>query len=168
MDETAFRENVLALLPHLRRFCYALAGSAADADDLLQSTVERALGKRHLFADGTDLKSWLFRMSRNMWIDEIRKRRTQSRTADALTESRPSWHEDGTAAGEARLSLRDARSILEAMPEEQRSILLLVGVEGHSYRETADILGIPVGTVMSRLARARGRLADGLLDGETS
>lgn len=168
MNDTAFRNGVLALLPQLRRFCYALTGTATDGDDLLQSTVERALNKRHLFADGTDLKSWLFRMSRNMWIDDIRKRKTQSNAADALAASRPEWHADGLAAGEALLSLRDARSILESMPEEQRTIMLLVGVEGHSYRDAADILGIPVGTVMSRLARARARLADGLLTGDES
>jgi RNA polymerase sigma factor (sigma-70 family) len=149
------REILMAELGSLRRFCLSLSGSSADADDLLQMTVERILEKG--MPDDADAAKWAYRVCRNAWIDELRSREVRQRYPLQMawdTEEAPSAEED--AAVEQAL---EAVSIaLDALPPEQRMALSLVAVEGKSYAEAADILEVPVGTIMSRVARARAQL----------
>lgn len=152
-------------LPRLRRYGRALTGDAVLADELVQKSVERALAKMHLFKPGTNLRAWLFTIMHNVHVNSVRK---QGRSAVLV-----SLDDAGTAAGarptsppaqEEALKLRDLGRALEQLPDEQRQAVLLVGLEGLSYRETADVLDVPVGTVMSRLARGREKLR-ALMDG---
>lgn len=151
------RQELLEILPNLRRFALSLAGSLADADDLLQSAVERVL-ERGLPADAAVLP-WCLRVCRNLWIDELRHRRVQRESSAALAaESETSTSGERQVLGE--LSLREVQRVMATLPEEQRAVLELVAVEGFAYKEAAAVLEIPVGTVMSRLARARATLVD--------
>ena len=153
------RAEMIALLPRLRRFARALAGSAADADDLVQDTVERALTRLNLWIPGTRLDSWMFRIAQNLWIDRTRSRRSRGTTVDIDTMGE-SLATDGAREIEARLTLQSAARALMELPEEQRSVVALVLIDGMSYRQAADVLEVPIGTVTSRLARARGTLAE--------
>lgn len=154
------QQELIGILPNLRRFALSLAGNLADADDLLQSTVERVL-ERGLPADA-GLLPWTMKVCRNLWIDETRARKVRVAAGND-----PMFAEEQIVAGEAeaigKLSLTEMQTALADLPEEQRAVLELVAVEGYAYREAADILGTPIGTVMSRLARARAALADRLL-----
>jgi RNA polymerase sigma-70 factor (ECF subfamily) len=151
------RGAIIAALPRLRRFCQGLSGNAHDGDDLMQSTVERALSRAHQFEAGTRLDSWLFRIAQNLNIDRARSslRRGQQVPVEDIPET---MGEDGRDVTEARSDLAAAQRALLAVPEDQRAAFLLVVVEGMSYREAAEALEVPVGTIMSRLARARGRI----------
>jgi len=149
------RARMTAALPRLRRFALSLAGNAADADDLVQDTVERALRNLHKWKPDTKLESWMFRIAQNLWIDQLRARKV--RMADPIEEAHLA--EDGARAAEARLTLADTARALQRLPEEQRAVVALVLIEGIAYREAAEILGVPIGTVTSRLARAREALA---------
>lgn len=143
------------MLPRLRRFASGLARSMADADDLCQMTIERALRSHDQWQPGTRLDSWMFRIMRNMWIDEVRARTRRSATfAD---------EELGLAVGtsggqEEGAMLNDVDRALSRLPAEQREAVLLVMVEGYSYKEAAEIIGCPVGTLNSRLVRGRDAL----------
>jgi len=151
------RDAIIAALPRLRRFCQGLAGNAQDGDDLMQSTVERALGRAHQFEPGTRVDSWMFRIAQNLHIDGARA--AQRRGRQVPVEDVPDMAgEDGRSTTENRSELAAARRALQAVPDDQRAAFLLVVVEGMSYREAADVLEVPVGTIMSRLARARGRI----------
>lgn len=151
------RTAIIAALPRLRRFCTGLAGNAHDGDDLMQSTVERALSRSHLFEPGTRLDSWLFRIARNRQIDLART--SQRRGAQVAVDDLPDMMgEDGQQTVDNRSDLAAAQRALQAVPEDQRAAFLLVVVEGLSYREAADVLDVPLGTVMSRIARARARI----------
>ena len=153
-----FVEDLIALLPRLRRFALSLARRADLADDLVQVTAERALAARDRFDPATRMDSWCFRILRNAWLDGVRRDRT--RGAQIEIEDAPDAGEvDGTAITENRLMVRAVMAAMAKLPDEQREVLMLVCVEDLSYREAADVLGIPIGTVMSRLAR--GRLALG-------
>lgn len=151
------RHELIEMLPRLRRFALSLAGSPADADDLLQSTVERLL-ERGLPAEA-ELTPWSIRVCRNIWIDEIRASKVRRRAGEELAHSA-----DGMVSGESdtltELTLREVQGALAALPDEQRAVLELVAVEGHSYREAAEMLETPIGTVMSRLARGRAALVE--------
>lgn len=153
----AMRAAIVAALPRLRRFCKAMTGNAQDGDDLMQSTVERALARAGQFEPGTRIDSWMFRIAQNLHIDTIRAagRRGVQVPIEAMPDA---IGEDGRATVEQRSELAAAQRALQAIPEDQRAAFLLVVVEGLSYREAADALGVPVGTIMSRLARARGRI----------
>jgi RNA polymerase sigma factor (sigma-70 family) len=146
------REEMLAILPNLRRFALSLAGNLADADDLLQSTVERLL-ERGAPADA-GLLPWSLKVCRNLWIDELRSRKVRRNAARD-----PALGADEVFPGEEQvigeISLAEVQRALDAMPEDHRSVLELVAVEGYTYREAAEVLQVPIGTVMSRLARAR-------------
>jgi len=148
-------------IPHLRRYARALTGEVARADDLVQDTLERAWIKFHLWQPTMDLRPWLFTIMHNIFVNQVR---ANSRRDQA---TRP---EDETATLEARENQTDMLDLdalvacLDRLPVEQREVLLLVSLEDLSYTEVAQILGIPVGTVTSRLARARSRLRM-LLDG---
>jgi RNA polymerase sigma-70 factor (ECF subfamily) len=151
------RAEMLAVLPRLRRFALALTGRAAEADDLVQDAVERALRNIDRFTPGTRMDSWMFRIAQNLWIDTVRARRVRGQPAELIeAEALPV---DGIAAAEAHVLLSQTRLALGELPEEQRSVVALVLIDGMSYREAADILQVPIGTVTSRLARAREALA---------
>ncbi len=157
------RHQIVALLPRLRRFALALAGSRDAADDVLQSACEKALGRLDQFMPGTRLDSWMFQIVRTTFIDHIRRqqRRQHADLTTELLESIPSdarIHEQ-TAA---RADLAIVRNEIAALPDEQREVLALVTIDGLSYQEAADVLGVPIGTVMSRLSRARRKLARAL------
>lgn len=153
------RREMVALLPRLRRFAYSICGSRADADELVQEACERALSRVEQFVPGTRLDSWMFRIIQNVWIDGIRAR--ARRGADNDLEALAAVPHDARIAEqtEARTDLAIVRREVARLPNEQRLVLSLVVVDGMSYQEAASILGIPIGTVMSRLARARKRLA---------
>jgi RNA polymerase sigma factor (sigma-70 family) len=162
MDATveAIRSQMVQLLPRLRRFAIALTGSAADGDDLLQDTVERALRGLHQWEPGTRLDNWMFRIAKNRYIDNRRRnRRSRLVMMDAPQEA-ASVYSDGMRAVEAHLALKDVTQALQDLPVEQREALALVVIEGMSYRDASDVLGIPIGTLTSRIARAREALVD--------
>lgn len=159
--DAAFGENLIALLPNLRRFALSLSRKADIAEDLVQITVERAIANHASFDRSARLEPWLFRIMRNAWIDMTRRNRSAGTQVDVfeVPEALPT---DPGPAIEARLMLQSVQAAMERMPEEQREVLHLVCIEEMSYAETADILGIPRGTVMSRLSRARLALAERL------
>lgn len=161
-----FSYRVVALLPKLRGFARALARSQDAADDLVQATCEKALRFRDGWTPGTRLDAWLFRIMRNHWIDTVRHGRPEV-PVDGEEVAAALPFEDGRRTTEARLTLADVRAIADALPEEQRTVLMLVCVEELSYRETAELLDLPIGTVMSRLARARAALV-AAMDGARS
>jgi RNA polymerase sigma-70 factor (ECF subfamily) len=149
----AFNDQLVAALPRLRRFARGLTGSATEADDLVQAACERALTRAHQFQEGTRFDSWMFRIVQTIWIDQIRAREVRKEDGDVVEERLGS---DASARGvEARLALFEVRNAIERLPPDQRATLMLVTVEGLSYKEAAAVAGVPVGTIMSRLARAR-------------
>ena len=159
-----FSDQLIAMLPRLRRFARGLAGSAVEADDLVQAACERALARRHQFQEGTRFDSWMFRIVQTIWIDQVRARNVRREDGE-LGVARLATDEPVRRV-EARLSLGDVRRAVECLPPEQRAALLLVTVDGLSYREAAAVLGVPVGTIMSRLARARVALGARLEAGD--
>lgn len=152
-----FRADIVALLPRLRRFARALTGQAADADDVVQIAVERALMRADQFQPGTRLESWLYAIVRNAWIDEARSRARRGKVF-APAELGERVGDDGEAAMLARLEASDAWTAMQSLPEEQREAIALVCVEGLAYREAAEALDVPIGTLTSRLARGREAL----------
>lgn len=146
-----FIGDLIALLPRLRRLARTLAGHPNDADDLVQIALERALSRAGQWRPDARLDAWVFGILRNAWLDELRAR-TRGQRLFAPEEA-------GEAVGEAAMERRsDAMSVASALarlPEEQREVVALVLVEGLSYREAAELLAVPIGTVTSRLARAR-------------
>ncbi|MDP2640191.1 MAG: sigma-70 family RNA polymerase sigma factor [Betaproteobacteria bacterium] len=143
--------EIVAHIPRLRRYARALAGDSQRADDLVQDTLERALGKFHLWRRGSDMRAWMFAIMHNVFINQLKARREL-----ALDEA----VEDGlqSAPQSDPLELRDLDAALRRLPAEQREVLLLVGLEQLSYAEASQALNVPVGTVMSRLSRGRERL----------
>jgi RNA polymerase sigma factor (sigma-70 family) len=142
------------LIPALRRYAYALLRDHDTADDLVQDTLERALSRWTLRRPDGDLRAWLFTIQRNLFINAWRQNQRQGPHASLDDVAPP-----GVAAQqEARLEVRDVLAALDQLPEEQKSLLLLIGVEDFSYDDAARILGVPVGTVMSRLSRGRQKL----------
>ena len=164
-DLEAQRKDLLAALPRLRRFARSLTGNRQDGDDLMQNTVERALQRG--WPKGVEPLAWLFKVCKNLWIDELRSRAVRVKAAQTRE-----LDEEPTVSGEevvhAELGLRAVERALATLAPEQRAVLTLVAVEGLSYREAAEVLDTPIGTVMSRLARARAALAErlGAGDGE--
>ena len=152
---------MVALLPRMRRFAIGLAGNVTDADDLLQSAVEKALMKISQFERGTRLESWLFRIIQTTWIDSRRRayRREVGMEAEIIEHLPSAVPPDES---ETRYSLKDVQKALAQLPDEQRSTALLVLVEGYSYEEAASMTGVPIGTVMSRISRARRSMAASL------
>lgn len=157
----ALKAEMIRLLPRLRAFARSLTGAADTADDLVQQTCEKALRNLAAFVPGTRMDAWLFRILRNAWIDGHRARRptAQIEAVEAVT---PLMGEDGRQVTEGRLYLDAVRRAMAGLSEEHRVVLMLVCVEGLRYREAALALGVPEGTVMSRLARARIALAEAL------
>jgi RNA polymerase sigma-70 factor (ECF subfamily) len=147
------REAVAAEIPRLRRYARALSGDDGEADDLIQDTLERALARLDQWRDGDSPRKWLFSILHNLYVDGLRRksRRPLHVGLESLGIEQSSPAADGASG-------RDLDIALQLLSREQREVLLLVGLEGLSYAETAEVLAIPVGTVMSRLARGRGRL----------
>lgn len=154
------REQIVETLPRLRRFARTLARNAHDADDVVQIAVERALARLDQLRPGAPLASWLFGIVRNAWIDEVRGRARQGRIF-AMEELGAHVGEDSMRSVADTLAVQDA---MARLPEEQRTAIGLVLVEGLSYKEAARIMEIPVGTLTSRLARGRDALQEMLSD----
>ena len=161
-----FSDQLVAVLPRLRRFARGLTGSAFEADDLVQAACERALTREHQFQEGTRFDSWMFRIVQTIWIDQIRARDVRKEEPEAEGE-RVGTNEPMRRV-EARLGLAEVSEALKQLPPEQRVALLLVTVDGLSYKEAAAVAEVPVGTIMSRLARARVALAARLEGGGSS
>lgn len=153
------RGQMIALLPRLRRFAIALTGSVADGDDLVQDTVERALRNLHRWEAGTRLDCWMFRIARNRFIDGRRTAKREGMVVTDAPEEAGKAAVDGEAVMLSRLTLEDLSSAMKQLPVEQREAIALVLINGTSYREAADMLEIPIGTLTSRIARARESLA---------
>ena len=160
----SIRNQIAAQLPRLRRFALSLTGNRADADDLVQDTIERALRNLHQWQQGTKLDSWMFRIAQNLWIDAMRARRVRAVVSND-PDAAANVAVDGARDAEARLTFVDTVRALDELPEEQRTVVSLIVIDGMSYREAADILDVPVGTVTSRLARARMALAERIFGG---
>ncbi len=152
----------MAILPRLRRFAAALAGSRDGADDLLQASVEKAMRSVDTFEKGRRLDSWVYKIMQNTWLDS-RRAETKRMTSDGDALDPP--YEDGRDVVEARDDLRQASAAFAKLPADQRAVLTLVVLDGLSYKEAAEALDVPLGTVMSRLGRARAAIAAGLRSG---
>jgi len=150
-----FRQHLLAAIPKLRAFALSLAAHADYADDLVQETLMKAWNHQNSFQEGTNIKAWLFTILRNEYFSQLRKRRREVEDAD------------GDYAGsvvtpggqESQLDMADLRIALQQLPDDQREAVVLVGASGFSYQEVAEICHVPVGTVKSRVNRARTKLA---------
>ncbi len=162
--DNKFRIELRSLLPRLRRFGHALTGSADDGDDLVQDALEKALSREAQFREGTRLDSWMYKIMQNAWIDKKRSAARQRLVVQPIEEDTHAIGEDGRESFDARINLRQVREMMERLHIDERSVLVLVSIEGQTYQQAADTLGIPIGTVMSRLARARNKLLL-LLDG---
>lgn len=154
MDDTErLKHEIVELIPRLRRFARSLTRHVADADDVVQLALEKALNRLDTWQRGTRLDSWMFAIVRNSWLDEVRARGRRDEVD--LGEEHAERLRAPPSGLENSLAIQRALSLL---PEEQRSCVLLVLVEGLSYKETAAVLGVPIGTVTSRLARGREAL----------
>jgi RNA polymerase sigma-70 factor, ECF subfamily len=153
MHDAMNAETIAPHIPRLRRYARALLGDQHAADDLVQDTLERALNKRHLWRPGSDLRAWLFAIMHNVFVNQLRGRKTHPEEvlAEASLPAVP-------PTAPIQLELRDLQTALALLPPEQREVLLLVGLENLTYAEASEALGIPIGTVMSRLFRGRERL----------
>ncbi|HYE98879.1 MAG TPA: RNA polymerase sigma factor [Planctomycetota bacterium] len=153
-------DQIVALLPRLRRFATSLCRAPQEVDDLVQATVERALNRIDQWRPDTRLDSWMFRILQNLWIDQLRARKP----TDDLAEAERLPGVDGRQVTETHMAVQETRAAMAELPEEQRAVVMLVLVEGFAYREAAEILSIPIGTVMSRLSRAREALEKRLVE----
>jgi len=156
---TSFDSDLIAMLPRLRRFAHTLSRNGTDADDLAQATIERALRSRSQWQAGTRLDSWLYRIMRNLWIDTVRSRGRREKF-EAPMEEAERIGDDPRDVIEASLELKRMMSALDRLPDEQREVVSLILLEGFGYRETAEMLGLPIGTVSSRLVRGRTALLE--------
>ena len=156
VDDLIERE-MIAVLPRLRRFAASLTRGTGEADDLVQATCERAIRNIGKWDPGTRLDSWMYRIAHNLHLNGVRDRGLRARRQDAAAQEGPQ-SVDGEAAAMARIEIADVDAALDVLPAEQRTALLLVAVEGRSYREIADITGATVATVNNRVARARDSL----------
>ncbi len=150
----SFRDEIVALLPRLRRFARTIARNREDADDLVQIALERALNRANQWQSGTRLDSWIFQIMRNAWIDEVRSRVRH----DRVFAPEEAGENVGEATMEAHVQAMAVRTAMAHLNEDQRMVIGLVLVEGLPYKEAAEALDIPVGTLTSRLARAREAL----------
>lgn len=151
------RDRMVAVLPRLRRFAHVLTGNPEQADDLVQDACLRALSRIDLWQPGTRLDSWMYRIAQNIWLDRLRASKVRGETLD-LDATEGIAGSDGRVVTESELTLQAVAAAMGRLPPEQRATVALVCIEGASYKEAAEISGVPVGTVMSRLARARRTL----------
>ena len=153
----AFNTELAAVWPRLRRFAHALARDSADADDLAQMAAEKAFRSFGQYQAGTRFDSWIFRICRTVWIDMVRSRGRRS-AHEAPAEAGEDQGFDPRPATEAAIDLQRAMAAMQRLPEEQREVVALILIEGFGYREAAEILDQPIGTISSRLARGRQAL----------
>ena len=155
-DDRAFKRDMLAALPNLRAFAVSLTGKHDKADDLVQETIMKAWSKQHLFQPGSNMNAWLFTILRNEFYSQMRKRGREIQDSDGLFTERMSVH----PAQYGALDLQDFRAALDQLPADQREAIILVGASGFAYEEAAEICGCAIGTIKSRVNRARNRLAE--------
>jgi RNA polymerase sigma-70 factor (ECF subfamily) len=155
-------QEIATHIPGLRRYARALARDVVGADDLVQECLTRALGKLHLWRDGTDLRAWLFTILHNQHVNEVRRSIRRGITVE-LSDTKPLLRQPPNQ--DKVLELRDLDRALGQLPAEQRAVILLIGLEGMPYAAVGEVLGIPVGTVRSRLFRGRNALRR-LMDAE--
>ncbi len=161
-----FKNQIVGCIPRLRRFAVALAGNRPDGDDLLQTALERALSKQHTYSPSMQLDSWLFKITQNLWIDQKpseKRRGIHIPVEDALTVTSG----DSVKMLQNRHTAHKIFTAIGALPEDQRLVVCHVLVDGKSYKEAATILGLPQGTIMSRLYRARKTLEKAVLPQQT-
>ena len=151
-----FKGDLLATIPGLRAFAMSLSQNADRADDLVQETLVKAWDKQSSFQPGTNLKAWLFTILRNEFYSQMRKRGREVQDSDGLLTARLAVH----PSQPGRLDLDDFRKALEQLPEDQREAIILIGASGFSYEEAAEICNCAVGTIKSRVSRARNRLQE--------
>jgi len=151
------KTQLIAMLPRLRRFCRGLTGSTVEGDDLVQMACERALSRLDQWQEGTRLDSWLYRIAQTVWINKMRQEKSRNTSPD-LDAVAAAVGGDTRQEVEARDLHQKTMAALQTLPSEQREVLVLVCVEGFSYRQVAETLDLKIGTVMSRLSRARIRL----------
>lgn len=156
----SFSDQLVAVIPRVRRFCLALTGSRDAGDDLLQSVLERALLRQAQFQAGTRLDHWLYRIARNLRIDLMRAERSRGGPGESLDEAADVVGSDGLRLVEARSQLAHAGRAFMALPGNHREVFALVVLDGCTYREAADLLELPLGTVMSRIARSRAAMEE--------
>ena len=166
MNSSEFQKNLLPELPHLRRFARALAGDAALADDLVQDCVERALKKQHLYDSTRPLRAWLYTILRNIHISHWRRAAPWGHVKNI--DDLEGFEGAIEAEQEHNLSLSLITDALDQLPPQHREVLVLISLEEVSYREAAEIIGVPIGTIMSRLSRARSTLQKLLEEGGTT
>jgi RNA polymerase sigma factor (sigma-70 family) len=142
-------------IPRLRRYARALTRDVSAADDLVQDCLTRALGKAHLWREGTDLRAWLFTILHNQHVNRVRR---TIREGISVNAEDVEWALVAPSSQFARVELRELGAALDRLPEEQRQVVLLVGLEGLRYEAVAEIMGVPVGTIRSRLSRGREAL----------
>jgi RNA polymerase sigma factor (sigma-70 family) len=152
-----FEDQLGSLLPRLRRFAHGLSRDPADADDLTQATIERALRSKAQWEPGTRLDSWCYRIMRNLWIDTARSR-SRKAVHEAPEEEGLNVGEDPREAIEATVDLKRVMAAMARLPDEQREVVALILLEGFGYREVSEMLALPIGTVSSRLVRGRTAL----------
>jgi RNA polymerase sigma-70 factor (ECF subfamily) len=153
-EEQQFRAELVSLLPRLRRFGRAITRHREDADDLVQIAIERALMRREQWEPGTRMLSWMFKIMNNAWIDEVRARTRR----DQIFAPEEAGEHVGVSPMDDHLEALAVRKAIDQLNDEQRIAVGLVLVEGLPYKEAAQVLGVPMGTVTSRLARAREHL----------
>lgn len=151
------REELVALLPRMRRFAYGLSGNRDDADDLVQAACERALERSEQWTPGSRLDSWIYRIIQNLWLDRLRSRKLRGDPVDVET-LEPQADENAHRQPEVRSDMARVAAALDQLKPEHRELIMLICVEELSYKDAAQALQIPLGTVMSRLARARLQL----------
>jgi len=159
-DIRRFKSDLIALLPRLSRFSRTLTRSQTDAEDLVQETCIKALARHAQWDPTQSLDGWVFRIARNHWFDELRKRRV--RTGEGFVDAEEAAELSIEGNGEATLAMGDLMSQINALPPDLASVLLLVCAEGYSYKEVASLMDIPLGTVMSRVYRARKLLSESM------
>jgi len=153
----SFEDELTGLLPRLRRFAHGLSRNSADADDLTQMTIERALRSKAQWQPGSRLDSWLYTIMRNLWIDTVRSRGRKDKLEAPPDEAEMLGH-DPRAGIEASIDLQRVMIAMDQLPGEQREVIALILIEGFGYREAAELLDLPIGTVSSRLVRGRTAL----------
>lgn len=163
--DAQFKADLVGAIPHLRRYAYSLIGNhpSLDPDDLVQKAAERGLARAQAYEPRSSVKVWLFTILHNLCVNDVRRFQRESRRLDALGEEVQAKSASTRVAGpDGHEALWDVEVALEQLPLEQKQVILLIGVEGLCYAEVAEVLGIPVGTVRSRLSRGRETLRLGL------
>jgi RNA polymerase sigma-70 factor (ECF subfamily) len=155
-EPAAFRDDLVRTIPSLRAFAISLSQNNDRADDLVQETLVKAWDKQSSFQLGTNLKAWLFTILRNEFYSQMRKRGREVQDSDGLLTASVAIH----PGQQGSVDLKDFRKALETLPEDQREAIILIGASGFSYEEAAEICGCAVGTIKSRVSRARTRLQD--------